>query len=610
MGALTLFGVFGSKKDGNVGPATAVAITTVVCTYVFPQVLVLMFLPPLVGGAFDGYGSIIVFYMLSLAIPVIVAVATTYSPRSRYDDDGAIGGVFISLGGLVLLFVVLGIFSGISNAAQNWGDANSQIKVKYANISVANGYNQMPTTDPAHIVLVTQGIASYEGQQAISSTGQNLGSTFHTDSGQYTLQSISNHLYWVAPLTYNNTQNQAQNADAPGFVMVDAENTNAQAVLVQKDRLGHDVRIHYVIGGFMDRDVYNHIYYHGYMNCRLDDATLEVDDNLTPWYTVTCLDAVPGNSYYTYNIKSVLLLNPNTGAIQSYPVGKQPKWVDRVVSQDMANNLVGDWTRYKYAPWWQGTSQTGQLAKATDPEILYNYTKDPKTGVISDAPVFLYQITSASASDTTSTGFMLYDTQSVKGTYYPLGGVTVGDTVANVFEKAPGNLRNYSVGSVRFYNLYGQPTWVAIYEQTNNYGATFQSVGIVNAQHLDGANVIMADNIGDALSGYQTWLATAGTKVQTGTSASAGASYTGTVTRINQTVESGKTVFYLMLSGSGHVYRVDPTLKGFQPNTEVGDKVRVGYIETQQQVVSLSAFDNLTIDSLATTPTPTPTPTR
>lgn len=599
-------GLYGSGKHGvSIGSIAGVAITASLGAYFIPQLLIFMTQPTMSGGVFGGWAEVVIFYLLSQIPASLLALIL----GDAMDWDASATNTIIVGVGFLVVIVLMGIVSGISNWTQNTGDGAAQVKVNYADVRVAKGYDEMPATDPAHIVLVTKAIASYEGQQAISSNGQNLGSTFHTESSQYTLQSVRNHLYWIAPLTYNTTSNQANNADTPGFVMVDAENPNAQAQLVQKDLLGHDIRIHYVIGGFLDRDVHNHLYYAGYQACNLDDITLEVDDNLTPWYTITCLGPIPNNSFYMYHIQSVLLMNPSTGAVTSYKPGTQPTWVDRIVSTATANQLVDDWTRYKYAPYWQFNTQTGQLQRTGDPELLYNYAVDPKTGKVSDAPVFLYQITSASASDTTSTGFMLYDTQSLHGAYYPLGGVTVGNTVNQVFEKAPGNLRNYDVGSVQFYNLYGQPTWVAIYQQTNDFGATFQAVGIVNASHLDGANVIMADNIADALTGYQTWLATAGSKVQNGTSKSLAATFTGTVARINETTENNKSVYYLMLNGSNHVFRVDATLPGFQPNTEVGDKVRVEYIEANTQVVSLSAFDNLTIDQLATagaSPTATP----
>ena len=71
----------------------------------------------------------------------------------------------------------------------------------------------------------------------------------------------------------------------------------------------------------------------------------------------------------------------------------------------------------------------------------------------------------------------------------------------------PQNIRNYNVGAVQLYQIYNEPTWVATFVQKNDFGDSFQAVGIVDARHLSGANVIMASTKSEALAQYAQWLA-------------------------------------------------------------------------------------------------------
>lgn len=591
------------------------------------------FMPSMVG-AWGGWKFLIGAWFLGAIPYAIVMLIVTWivagSPIAAFDDGDSysyssssrrnkrkssgekkLWSVYLSnivLGFVAFCLVWGGLLDGISGAVNVWGDSHMQEYVRAAHITTAG--KQMPSSDPTHIVLVTQDIAAYLGQQVLSTTGQNLGSRFHFEHDQYTLQSVTVHgrptLFWIAPLDYNNIQQQANSFDTPGYVMVNAEDPNAQPILVEKDLQGKSVQFHYIPGLFGDRDLMRHVYQQGYNECNLQDPTVEVDNNLRPWYTILCSE--PLNGYEGTQPKLVLLADPTTGRVVSYQPGKQPSWVDRVIPQEDAEHYVDWWGRYQHASFIDGGNHANEQVRAGDTEILYNFTGG------SDLPVYMMAITSNSDNDTSSNGFVLYDTNTLKGTFYPLTGLTVGDPVMNVFDKFDQNLKNYPVSGIRLYNLYGVPTWVAIYEQPNSQGATFEAVGMVDATNLSGNNVVWGKTLDEALSNYQAQLATQGNNQQNGTSNATGKTLTGVIERLVAQTNQGTTTYTMIISGSPHLFVVGSTLAEakYLNVAQVGDTVTIQYNDTTQQTATVLSFEDVTVEKLISAPvvpSPSPTPT-
>src|SRR6516225_5767669 len=141
------------------------------------------------------------------------------------------GAIAAGIFGLVVAATIGLIVSGLIVVFTTWFDTNAKALAAIPNIKVETQSTPLIATDPNHIVLVSQGIAAFKGQQILGANGQNLGSSYNLDPGSYTLQSINHHLYYVAPMNYNNIFINLANSSTPGFVVVDAENPNAQPTL-------------------------------------------------------------------------------------------------------------------------------------------------------------------------------------------------------------------------------------------------------------------------------------------------------------------------------------------------------------------------------------------
>src|SRR5262249_22981364 len=143
------------------------------------------------------------------------------------------------------------------------------------------------------------------------------------------------------PLEYNHMLNQLgwfgniAVPNSPGYIVVDAEDPNSDVKVVK------DHPIHYMPTASFSQNLLRHVYLSGYTRGDLADATLDVDDDWKPYYTIA----------YTYPkftvrgdvIRKVLVVDAFSGDITEYDQDKLPTWIDRVMSKDLVSNYVDIW---------------------------------------------------------------------------------------------------------------------------------------------------------------------------------------------------------------------------------------------------------------------------
>ncbi|MGO8946587.1 MAG: hypothetical protein ACLQUY_02765 [Ktedonobacterales bacterium] len=500
---------------------------------------------------------------------------------------GSVGGALAAI--LVVILALPG--NGLVTVATTWFNPNTQELASIPHIISEPSSVPLPPTDVNHIVLVSHGVAAYLGQQALSASGQNLGSEYHTNLQEYTLQSVDGHLYWIAPLVYNNVWANLGKWESPGFVVVDAEDPNVPA------KLHVGLHMRYLPDALFNQDLLRHVYLSGYTNANLADPTFEVDDAWKPYYTISVM--VPSRGFTGDVVKNVLLVDPQSGIVHEYAPDQVPYWVDRVIPASTVIEYLQWWGEYHDAPWFNPSGANQQVPAVTDPnelQLLFD-----KVGQ-KDTPVWLVPMTSSSSADDASTGIVLFDTRDNTGRFYSLAGLGITSNVETTFASNPGNIRGYQVSNVQLYDIFGEPTWVATFYEPNQYGEIFQAVGIVDARHLSGSNVIMAPEKNQALAGYAEWLRD--NNIASGTTVPSGAEVRvqGKVARISSEVESGTTVYTMLLTGQNHIFDAGLAVSPELPLVQPGDTVVGTYLETGQTVVTFSQFTDLSLPLSTATP--------
>lgn len=506
----------------------------------------------------------------------IIDITPDGSANTSDHNRGKVRAGMVGLGVVIFMLLIVNPVWAISTT---WFDGNAKALAHIPHVIMEPAKSSLPPTNTDHIVLVSQDVAAYKGQQVLGQNGQNLGSTYHLEQDQYALQSVDKHLYWVAPLVYNNVFTNLSNSDTPGYVVVDAENPDAQAEL----RTGNAYQLHYVPGALFNQDLIRHVYLSGYTYGNLVDPTLEVDDSWKPYFTISLMQ--PSRGFTGDLLAKVLLVDPQTGTIQSFDPQQVPSWVDRVMPASTVTDYLTWWGKYEHAPWFN-PSGSGQQSPSGDPELVYNDV---------DQPVWLVPMTSSSSNDNSSTGVFLFNTHKNEAQFYPLSGLAVGDTVTSAFKSNPHNIRNYDVSSVQLYQIHGEPTWVAIFVQAASIGSTFQAVGFLDARDVQGADVQMESTRDAALTDYTQWLAshgnTAGGPSQNGTPKQV----QGIVKRIAPVTQGSSTVYYIWIVGQSHIFTADLNLSPKLPLVQPGDTVTGTYLETGETVEALKTFDDTSI---------------
>ena len=504
------------------------------------------------------------------------------------------GAIAAGIFGLVVAAAIGIVVAGLIVVFTTWFDSNAKALAAIPNVTIENTTTPLIPTDPNHIVLVSSSVASFKGQQVLGSNSQDYGASYNLDPNSYTLQSINHHLYYVAPMSYNNIFINLSNSSTPGFVVVDAENPNAQATLHVKP----GDTIAYLPGAIFNQDLLRHVYLSGYTYGKLVDPTLELDDSFHPYWTISLMQPTRG---YTGDVLSeVLIVDAHTGTITDYSPSKVPTWVDRVMPSAIVSQYLTWWGLYHAAPWFN-PSGAGQQMPSGDPQLVYNNA---------DQPVWLVSMTSSASSDNSSTGVFLFDTHKNEAHFYTsAGGLGIGSNVQNTFASTRANILRYNVDSFQLYQICGVPTWTAIYSSSS----IFQDVGMLDAQKLNGSNVQFESTLPAVLSDYKTWLAqnnitnTCGVSPPTG-----GTTQTvkGKVLRISSVQQGTNTIYYIQIAGQHAIFTANLTLSPKLPLVQAGDTVTVTYLNipgSTSPTISLESFDDLSIN-IGAAPTPTPSP--
>lgn len=522
--------------------------------------------------------------------------SSSSSGRTQIPATASRGAIAAGIFGLVVAAGIGLLVAGLIVVFTTWFDSNAKALAAIPNVTIANAPS-LPPTDPNHIVLVSQSVASYKGQQILGSNGQNLGSSYNIDPASYNLQSIRKHLYYVAPLQYNNIFVNLSNSSTPGFVIVDAEDPQAVPQLCTDSSHSslcpsNGASIAYLPGALLNQDLLRHVYLSGYSYGKLVDPTLELDDSFHPYWTISLMQ--PTRGYTGDQLSEVLLIDAHTGNIVKYLPKNVPTWIDRVMPSDTVDQYLQWWGQYHAAPWFN-PSGAGQQTPSSSPQLLYNNI---------DHPVWLVPMTSASSNDNSSTGVFLFDTHDNKATFYPLSGLGIGSNVSNTIQSTRANIRGYTVDSIQLYQIYNTPTWVAIFVQNTQSGDIFQAVGIVDARNLNGSNVQFETTLPAALQDYQQWLLQQGNNSGTPTSGST-KTVTGKVVRISSVQQGSNTIYYMQIAGQNLIFRANLALSPKLPLVAPGDTVTGTYLNTGNQTVDFQSFDDQSIN-LNSTPTPSP----
>lgn len=511
-------------------------------------------------------------FNLFFGLAIIVCIAYFYEDV-RYIFQDAVKGKPIhfpgkKVKGCVILLLLIYLGYQVSSLPLF---LSQQYRNLIGDIETKEFEQEIPEMDLKKIPTVDEAYARRLGDKKL---GEDVGLGSQVYVGDYTLISIKDSLYWVAPLEHIDIIKWFTNREGtPGYIMVSA--TDAQDVrLVQEDSKGNPINLKYLPSAYFNQDIRRKVYFEGNMFSRLTDYSFELDDSGRPYWVVTTYTkkvGIHGGSDAT----GVVVVDAQTGETNKYSVEDAPKWIDRIQPQSFVINQINDWGWYKNG--FMNTLFAKKDIIQTTPGTNYMFI---------DGEWYFYTGMTSSGSDESTVGFMLSNTRTKETTFYKIAGAT--ETAA--MKSAEGKVQHlgYEASFPVLLNIENEPTYFTTLK--DNQGLVKQ-YAFVNVK--DYSKVGTGETLDEARTNYA--------KLVFGTQGSLLDSSLGehktieaTIERIGTSQTDGNTYYTillkehpeLLLMGSG-------TISAELPISYEGDPVKIEYIDGKNKTKTIVTFDNL-----------------
>lgn len=393
--------------------------------------------------------------------------------------------------------------------------------------------------------------------------------------GQFHIQNVNGELYWVAPLVHRDIIKWITSLDGTdGYVMVSASNPQDVRLVQEIDK--KPVKIVYQPEAYFLQDLHRHMYLKGIVNAGMTDFTFEIDDDGNPYWVTTLYEHKVG--YSGANAIGVATVNASTGETKRYSINDAPKWIDRIQPESFVVDQINDWGLYVKGFLNSVISEEGVLVATEGTSLVYG----------TDGKAYWYTGITSAGGDESTIGFMLVDTRTKEAKLYKQPGAT--ETAAMTSAEGKVQEKNYQATFPVMYNILGQPTYVM---SLKDKAGLVKMVSFVSVE--DYSVLGLGENKEEALRNYREALASKGNSIKLENDETQ-QTIEGTITRINQDVQSGNTFYYLTIdTDTSRIFNAMSKVSSELPLTQVGDKVKLSYQKEAKGLVDINEFDNLNI---------------
>lgn len=391
--------------------------------------------------------------------------------------------------------------------------------------------------------------------------------------GETSIQKINDELFWVSPIEYSSIWRWLRADHAPGYVMVSAENPNAEAQLVD------DYEMKYVPSAFFGENLDRHVR-KAYGDIILLDYSFEPDDDGNPYYAYSY-------AYYKHyrtapKADGVILVDAVTGDMEQYRLGEQPEFVDNAIDYRIALD---------YANWF-GTYSNGLINALFAKEGVHQPTSDEEMIGVLGADGDMYWMIDHMRPNQDSNamvGFTMVNAQTGEATYYTgNSGMTNArgalDAVNRSYQR-----EQWEGTQPVLYSVYDNYTWVVpVVDQSG----LMREIAMV---HADSSSVARGASREEAFHNYRQMLATdLADDDYIPTDLYEQETVSGTVYRVSDTFNS--RFLQVLLEGESRVLEFDVTTSANAVFIEPGDEIEAIVVDTEENVLQVIEFTNATVD--------------
>lgn len=373
-----------------------------------------------------------------------------FSPAFRHHQTSRFGPALFLFAGIAVLalIIVAAILAPLLCASQF-----------YALPQVSTGVstnNSLVSSD--HIREVSEETARWRADKAVGNIGYKVG------VGQMNIQSKDGQLVWLAPLDYTGTWKAWSYGQegTGGYVVVSAEDAKDQVKLIE-------TTIRHTPNGLFGYNLERTIYF-DYPTYLKGETTFQLDEKGEPvWVTMLSNPAVLG--MYGHIPVGIVVTDPSNGQNTFYYMNDVPTWVERVMDEEVNEEYLTYWGKYKYGFWNTVFDQkdylrpTGGL-EVTDEggnvQVGQDDTPDVYLVKGTDGKLYWFGSFTTIGKDTSMVGYTLTDLRTGKIVFYPTPSVYNDIGAAKNVQQHPevAKVMGARVTQPIMYLVDGQEVWI------------------------------------------------------------------------------------------------------------------------------------------------------
>ena len=428
--------------------------------------------------------------------------------------------------------------------------------------------------DPKHMRMATRENAVYLAGKTLGEAGA-IGSQFQVSEKHMTLQRIKGELWYVAPLDFADFRSWNGSNGSPGYVMVHGEDPNRRAILKQ---LPEGQRLRFTPGAWFGDELERYLRNNGFLNIGLAEYKFEIDEDGKPWWVIPTF--TPTIMWNGEKITGVVMVDPINGDTTFKPLDEIPGWIERVIPAFIVKQNIA----------WQGDYHDGWLNRVW---IKKGLTEPEEPNLIyasDDTSEWVTGVTSTNASDASLIAVIYTNSRTGKSVYYETkGGSTDYGVVQAVDSHQDVQFKKLHGVDPQLYNVYG--TMASVVPLLNENHA-YQGLAIVDVMNIQ--TIAVGSNQQEAVRRYQQLMSRSGQQVSLDKTRGL-ETIEGIVDRFASDVISTGTAYYLHVENVPHLFTGGSTDSIKIPVTKLGDRVKIEYFASGEDVVPMRTFDNLSL---------------
>lgn len=402
--------------------------------------------------------------------------------------------------------------------------------------------------------------------------------TSYYELGNLQIQKVDGKFVYIAPVEFSGFFKWFNAKTTPGYFTMSATDSSDNPKFIKAEMA-------YTPSSFFHKNVERHMRMEMPELIYYGDVQLEVDDEGKPHYIRSYGEFITARN--GFNVKGIVMLDPENGSVKKYAVSKVPAFVDGAVSPEAVSLQNSYFGNYIHGFW-------NSIVGKKDVKLPSDEGTEANVSPIFDEKGQMYyftDFTSPKEGVDSMLGYALTDGRSGKATYYT-GNLEESymdsQGAIQIIEKKFIE-KKWSGEMPVLYNFYGEASWLTPVLDSNGF---LQNYFIVSAANPEIS--VYGTTPNDALKLYKTALQRGGSSVE-GSSTAEEATVAVTVVRVFKE-RVGDFTLVSILADDGRNYLVSSEVEPLSIYVQEGDKLSLSYLETGELFLPVKELKNVSVE--------------